>query len=83
VNAEPDLNDLKYQRYMNVYAAPPRQVEKFIAPVFPKSEAGVKFLLKAVSNMVIARYCHTLLKSSLSRNALYHIHPLCKNISQN
>ncbi len=46
---QPDLNEVKYQRYMNVYAAPPRQVENFVAPVFPKSDVGVKFLQKAVS----------------------------------
>jgi hypothetical protein len=53
LNAKPDLNGVKYQRYMNVYAAPPRQVENFIAPVFPKSDAGVKFLLKAVSKCLL------------------------------
>jgi hypothetical protein len=46
---QPDHNEVKYQRYMNVYAAPPRQVENFVAPVFPKSEVGVEFLQKAVS----------------------------------
>lgn len=60
MKAIPDLNGVKYQRYMNVYAAPPRQVDKFVAPVFPKSEAGVQFLKKAVSKMLIERNCHAL-----------------------
>jgi hypothetical protein len=53
MNAIPDLNGVKYQRYMNVYAAPPRQVDKFVAPVFPKSDTGVQFLKKAVSKVLL------------------------------
>jgi hypothetical protein len=39
-------------RSPNLYAAPPRKVDDFVAPVFPKSEHGVKFLRKVVCDLL-------------------------------
>lgn len=38
---------------MNVYAAPPQNVEDFVPPIFPKSDEAVKFLKKACSENFI------------------------------
>ena len=48
----------RYQRFLNVFAAPLKLMEDFIAPVFPKSAQEVQFLDHVVSKTKQTHYIH-------------------------
>jgi protein kinase A len=43
----------QYQRFMNIYAKPLSHIEEYVAPSYPKSEAGTQFLKNVLSENFI------------------------------